>query len=396
MPTMIVIGFRDGLDEALRRRGLEPFYIVQTPVNPPEGRGFTYVTDMENAQEILRAVLAARLDDIAGVLTVHEMGVFGAAYLRQQLNLPGNTDSRTTLYFRDKYLQKSKLPPHIRRARCRYVSVGTSFKDLADDLGEIFVVKPATGAGALRTAIVRSPEEYERALTLFTGQSDVEVVAESFVDAPEVYMDGVWRNGDLKWSSMSRNHTSPLSAVQGGVLAAHILDRRRRPTLFQQAETLARQALAGLDAPDCVFHLEAFTEDAGLTFGECAIRLPGALSPQVNKLTFGVDLFDVEIGLALGEEPTEPFSSGDPDRFYGYILLRRPKSGSLTQQDFERNFRFDEIQYSSSPDTPVGPYGRVGQAVVSDQDELKLQQTIEEIMRFNAAGGGYAQSPGES
>ncbi|GAA0967179.1 MULTISPECIES: ATP-grasp domain-containing protein [Streptomyces violaceusniger group] len=396
MPTMIVIGFRDGLDEALRRRGLEPFYIVQPPVKPPEGRGFTYVSDMENAQEISRAVLAAQLDGIAGVLTVHEMGVFGAAYLRQQLNLPGNTDSQTTLYFRDKYLQKSRLPPHIRRARCRHVSVGTSFKDLADDLGEVFVVKPATGAGALRTAIVRSPEEYERALTPFTGQSDVEVVAESFVDAPEVYMDGVWRNGDLKWSSMSRNHTSPLSAVQGGVLAAHILDRRRRPTLFQQAETLARQALACLDAPDCVFHLEAFTEDAGLTFGECAIRLPGALSPQVNKLTFGVDLFDVEIGLALGEEPTEPLNSGDPDRFYGYILLRRPKSGSLTQQDFERNFRFDEIQYSSSPDTPLGPYGRVGQAIVSDQNELKLQQTIEEIVLFNAAGGGYAQSPGES
>ncbi|MCQ8187092.1 ATP-grasp domain-containing protein [Streptomyces rugosispiralis] len=396
MPTMIVIGFRDGLDEALRRRDLEPFYIVRPPVNPPEGRGFTYVTDMENAQEILRAVLSARLDDIAGVLTVHEMGVFGAAYLRQQLSLPGNTDSKTTLYFRDKYLQKSKLPPDVRRARCRYVSAGTSFKDLADDLGEVFVVKPATGAGALRTAIVRSPEEYERALTLFTGESDVEVVAESFIDAPEVYLDGIWQHGHLRWSSMSRNHTSPLSAVQGGVLAAHILDRRRCPTLFQQAETLAGQALTSLDAPDCVFHLEAFTEDAGPTFGECAIRLPGALSPQVNKLTFGVDLFDAEISLALGEELTEPLNTGDPDRFYGYILLRRPKSGSLTQQDFERDFRFDELQYSSSPDTPVGPYGRVGQAVVSDQDELKLHQTIEEIMRFNEAGGGYSQSRGES
>ncbi|WP_230993675.1 hypothetical protein [Streptomyces endocoffeicus] len=49
---MIVIGYRDGLDEALRRRDLEPFYIVQVPVNTPEGRGFKYVTDMENAQEI--------------------------------------------------------------------------------------------------------------------------------------------------------------------------------------------------------------------------------------------------------------------------------------------------------------------------------------------------------
>ncbi|MFI1337765.1 acetyl-CoA carboxylase biotin carboxylase subunit family protein [Streptomyces sp. NPDC020845] len=385
MPKMIVIGHRDGLDQALQRRGLDPFYIVQAPVNTPAGRRFKRVTDMENAQEILRAVLSARLDDVAGVLTVHEMGVFGAAYVRQQMSLPGNTDSAATLYFRDKYLQKSKLPPQIRRARCRYASGDTSFTDLADDLGDTFVIKPATGAGALRTNIIRSPEEYARALKLFSGQSDVEIVAESFIDASEVYIDGIWKNGDLRWSSISRNHISPLSAVQGGVLAAHVLDRRRHSALFQQAETLARQALAGLNPPDCVFHLEAFTEESGLTFGECAIRLPGALSPQVNKLTFGVDLFDIEISLALGEEVAETLDSGAPDRFYGYLLLRRSKGGNLTQEDFERNFLFDEIQYS--PDAPAGPYGRVGQAIVSDPDELKLHQTMDDIVRFNEAGG---------
>ena len=387
MPTMIVIGHRDGLDQALQRRGLEPFYIVQAPAHTPEGRRFTRVADMENVQEILRAVLSADLDEVAGVLTVHEMGVFGAACLRQQLGLPGNTDAKTVLSFRDKYLQKSKLPPRIRRARCRHISGDTPFTELADELGDVFVVKPATGAGAQRTNIIRTPEEYARALKLFSGGSDVEIVAESFVDAPEVYVDGIWKDGGLHWSSMSRNHISPLSAVQGGVLAAHILDRRRHSELFQQAETLAGQSLAALKAPDCVFHLEVFTTEAGLTFGECAIRLPGALSPQVNKLTYGVDLFDAEISLALGEEVTAGAPDDTaPERFYGYILLRRPQEGTLTQQDFERNFRFDEIQYSSSPDAPVGPYGRVGQAIVSDQDELKLQQTIENIVRFNEVG----------
>ncbi|MFD5700248.1 ATP-grasp domain-containing protein [Streptomyces lasiicapitis] len=387
MPTMIVIGYRGDLDLALRRRGLEPFYLVQAPMLPPEGRSFTCVADMENAQEILRAALSARLEDVAGVLSVHEMGVFGAAYLRQQLGLPGNADSKRVLYFRDKYLQKSGLPTGVRRARCRYVSSDTSYTDLANDLGDVFVIKPATGAGSLRTSVVRTPEDYAQALKPLPNYSDVEIVAESFIDAPEVYMDGIWENGDLLWSSMTRYHRSPLSAAQGGILAAHILDERRHASLFQETETIARQVLGNLNAPDCVFHLEVFAEESGLVFGECAIRLPGALSPQVNKLTFGVDLFDVEISLALGEGVTQSLDRTDAqDRFYGYILLRRPERGSLTQQDFERNFTFDELEYSSSPDTKVGPYGRVGQAILSDQDELKLRKTIEDVVRFNELG----------
>lgn len=387
MPTMIVIGYREDLDQALRRRGLDPCYIVQGPARAPEGRRFKRVADMENVQEIWRAVLSAHVDDVAGVLTVHEMGVFGATYLRQQLNLPGNVDSRAALNFRDKYLQKSKLPPQVKRARCRYVSKDTSFLELSRELGDVFVIKPAIGAGSLRTSVVRSSEEYGRALELFPGQSDVEIVAESFVDAPEVYMDGIWRNGRLQWSSMSSNHISPLSAVQGGILSAHVLDRRLHPDLFRQAERLAGQVLGSLDAPDCVFHLEAFAREAGLTFGECAIRLPGALSPQVNQLTFGVDLFDVEISLALGEEPVQVPDDHVPDRFHGYILLRRSGDGTLTQQDFERNFSFDEIKYPLSPEGVIGPYGRFGQAIVSDPDELKLQKTIDEIVRFNEFGG---------
>ncbi|MEV6757612.1 ATP-grasp domain-containing protein [Streptomyces sp. NPDC051214] len=387
MPTMVVIGYRPDLDQALRRRGLSPYYLAQAPSIPPADRRCTLVADMENAQEIARAVLAARIDDVAGVLTVHEMGVFGAAYLRKELGLPGNADSTSTLCFRDKFLQKSRLPPHVRRARCRYASHDTSFAELAGDLGEVFVVKPATGAGSLRTNIVRSAEEYARALEVFSGRSDVEVVAESFVDAPEVYMDGIWQNGSLRWSSMTRYHLSPLSAAHGGVLAAHLLDRRRDPGLFARMETLTGEVLAGLGAPDCVFHLEAFVEEAGLTFGECAIRLPGALSPQINQLTFGVDLFDAEISLALGEELTQPLEHVPPERLHGYILLRRPAGGRLTREDFERRFSFDDLAYSSSPHTLPGPYGKVGHAIVSDPDELELQKTIEEIVRFNELGG---------
>ncbi|MGW3493588.1 ATP-grasp domain-containing protein [Streptomyces sp. NPDC001020] len=386
MSRMIVIGYRGDLDQALRRRGLNPFYVVQAPRGAPDDRESCWVTDFENAQEVLRAVLARGVDDVVGVLSVHEMGVFTAAYLRQQLNLPGNADSRTVLTFRDKYLQKSGLPPEVRRARCRYVPRGTSYQELVDDLGKVFVVKPAAGAGAQRTNIIRSVEEYERALSFFSGTSDVEIVAESFIDAPEVHIDGIWRDGELQWSSMGRYPEAPVDAAKGGTMATWVLDRRLHAGLYQQAETIAHQVLGSLGAPDCVFHLEIFEEETALTFGECAIRIPGGLTPQVHELTYGVDLFDAEISLALGEPPTRMGREGAPDRFYGCILLRRPDSGHLTQEDFERAFQFDEIHYDSSPDAPTGPYGLIGHAIVSAPDEPELEKKVRDIIRFSLTG----------
>ncbi|MFD7819496.1 acetyl-CoA carboxylase biotin carboxylase subunit family protein [Streptomyces sp. NPDC059785] len=341
---------------------------------------------MENVQEVLRAILSEQLGELAGVLSVHEMGVFPAACLRGQLGLPGNADARRVLNFRDKYLQKSLLPSDVRRARCRYLPVGTPYEEAAVDLGTPFVVKPATGAGSQRTSVVRSPEEYARALKPFSGRSDVEVVAESFIDAPEIYLDGIWQHGALQWSSLSKYHKSPLSAVQSNVLAAYVLDRRQCPEFFARMEAMARRVLAPLEAPDCVFHMEAFQQADGLTFGECAVRLPGALSPRVNQLTYGVDLIDLEIALALGETPEPPYGHRTPDRFHGYLLLRRPRVGTLTQEDFERAFSFDELHYSAGPDARVGPYGSVGRAVVSDPDASGLGDTIDAIARFNETG----------
>ncbi|QIS12704.1 ATP-grasp domain-containing protein [Nocardia arthritidis] len=381
-PMLIVLGYRDDLDQALRRRGVDPYYIVNAPASPPNGRNSISVTDIEDVQELSRAVLAAGVDNADGVLTVHEFGVFGAAYLRQQLDLPGHRDPQKTLYFRDKYLQKNALPPEVRRARVRYVSAQTSYADIADELGDVFVIKPANGAGSLRTSIVHSPDEYAAAVEPLPTRSDVAIVAESHIDAPEIHIDGIWCGGALYWSSLARYNTSPLSAVQGRVIAVNILDERKHTELYRQARTLAEQVLGGLGAPDCVFHLEIFVEESGLTFGECAIRLPGGMTPRINELTFGVDLFDAEIDLALGMRPG-PIPTTAPNLFHGYAFLRRRDDKNLTRQDFERRFILDEVEYS--PETPPGPYGKVGHAIISDQDELKLQRRLEDIVRFNEA-----------
>ncbi|MGW3493578.1 hypothetical protein [Streptomyces sp. NPDC001020] len=111
MPTIVVVGYQEDPDQALRRRGLEPFYIVSASPHSQDRKNYRRVAGVENALEDFRVVLSAGLSEPAGVTSVHDFGVFTADYLRRQLSLPGNSDSQGVLFFRDKCLQKSRLPP---------------------------------------------------------------------------------------------------------------------------------------------------------------------------------------------------------------------------------------------------------------------------------------------
>ncbi|MFB7664061.1 acetyl-CoA carboxylase biotin carboxylase subunit family protein [Kitasatospora sp. NPDC056138] len=387
METVIVLGYRKGMQDAISRRGLNAFYVVEKYKEGLAGQRFRLVRSLEDAQEVLRAVLGAQLIDVVGVVTGHEEGVFSAAVLRAALGLPGDRDFAGTLTFRDKYLQKTALPDKIARARCAYVGAAGSFEELAHELGTPFVVKPANGFGSVRTAAVASAGELAELVgsgPAGGGSSDVAFVAESFVDGPEIHADGVWEDGQLLWFSVSRYHQAPMQWSQGGILADQVLSAEQNPELFARVETLIEQSLTALAAPDSVFHLEAFDTGEELVFGECAVRIAGALAPEVIRLTHGVDLFELQLALALGEPAAGALNPVAPAEYYGYLFLRRFEGVELTQADFEERFPFVEIDFPSGGRT--GAYGRAGYAIVSDPDNEQLRRLIAEIARFGELG----------
>jgi biotin carboxylase len=288
------------------------------------------------------------------------------------------------LFFRDKFLQKRALPPVLPRARCMYATGYLAFADLAGLLGEPFVVKPANGYGSARTSVISSAEELAGYWAQGADRSDVQFVAESFVPGEEVHVDGVWQHGELVWSCLSRYAEAPADWSQGGVVASGQVARASQPKLYQQIEELARTALAALEAPATVFHLEAFMRaDGEPVFGECAIRVAGAMVPEVIDLTYGVDLYDAALSLALGEKP-DLGDARSPHRYFGYILLRRFPGVDLTEDDFRAAFDLHDISFGS--DARVGSYGRIGHAVVGHADSDELHRLMVDVIAFNRTG----------
>ncbi|MFI2370232.1 acetyl-CoA carboxylase biotin carboxylase subunit family protein [Streptomyces sp. NPDC018833] len=386
MGTVIVLGYRKGIDDALRRRGLDTFHVVEKYKEALHGRAFRRVADLEDAQEVLRAVIGADVPDVVGVATGHEQGVFTSALLRTHLALPGDRDYGRALRFRDKFLQKAALPGEVARADCVYVTPEASYTALVSDLGTPFVVKPANGFGAARTTAVHSAQQFARIMDDARNRSDVACVAESFVHGQEIHIDGVRWGGQVLWSSVAQYHEPPMKWNEGSILASQILSPEQNPELVPKAQRLSEEVLAALDAPNCVFHLEAFRDGEKLVFSECATRISGAHLPEIVELTHGVNLYDAVVSLALGEDPSATLTPKDPERFFAYIYLRRFEGAELAQADFEKRFPFHEINYPHDGTARTGAYGRVGHAIVSAPTNAELRELITEIVMFNERG----------
>lgn len=323
--TLVCLGYRKGFVEAARQRGLALHFIVEKMKSGLSGLSCTKVADLADTEEVLRAALAAVGTGITGVVTGHEQALFTAAALRSALKLPGDTHLLRCLRFRDKQIQKQSLSAAVPRARCTYLPrENPSFARLAEQLdakGRPVVVKPADGHGAQATRLVSGQTELDAYVSQFPVRSDVQTVAECFVEGEEIHVDGIWSRGEPRWLSVS-TYLGPLMGWHEGAAIGDAPLGGAEPELDARARRFATQVLTELDAPDTVFHLEAFVRpDGELVLGEVAARMVGALTAEVLELTYGIDLYGAAVDLALGRTPA---TLAEPAGPHGPVRLRLP------------------------------------------------------------------------
>lgn len=383
--TVLCLGYRPGFDEAAAVLGLEIHYVVEKVKPELESLGYTKVTALADTEQVLRA-LHGRLDGVTGVVTGHEQAVFTAAFLRGSRGLPGEADALRTLRFRDKSIQKASLPSDVARASCAYVPRDPpAYLELADRLGERFVVKPADGYGSQATALVTDQTGWDDYLTRHPVDSDVQTVVESYVAGSEIHVDGIWRGNRLLWCAVTP-YLGHLMDWDAGALVGDVTLGTAEPDLRRRATALTHQVLTALETPDTVFHLEAYVSpDGSLTFGEVAARLAGGLTTEVLAYTYGVDLYRSALELAVGRELVVA-PRADPERLYGYSFLSWRSDRELTKDDFTSRFDLVECDYPPRDVGRTGMYGHWGYAIVAAPTPEELTQRLHAVVEFNRRG----------
>jgi biotin carboxylase len=230
---------------------------------------------------------------VEAVVGVTERAVLPAAWLRDQLGLPG-TSAKSAYLCRNKLAMKRRL--HANGVYCTdfaSVTARTTAARLVQQLGLPLVVKPVDSSGSRGAVVARQQAEVEAALR--PG-----MLAESFVHGIEMSVESFVLNGEVRFTNL----TEYLVPLWSNVVPAAV------PTDMQSALLeLNRKVIDALSINRGMTHMEVFLTATAPLFSEVAIRPPGGCLMELIRHAYGFNTWHAFLNVELGQNVDFPHSA---------------------------------------------------------------------------------------
>jgi biotin carboxylase len=280
-----------------------------------------------------------------GVVTVCDYYLGTAARAAARLGLPGTPPAG---------LETARLKHRMRQAldaaglpnpAYRIATAWSEARDTAAELGYPLVFKPVDLNGGTFVALI--PDEtslhvaFDR-LAAFPINNrrqarSREVLLEAYLDGPEVSVEAVSVDG----------HTTVLGLTDKSVTGApffiedgHMFPAAIDPQQAQAAITLVGAVLQAVGYCHGVSHTEVKLTSDGPRIVEINPRLPGNSITELVQLVTGLDLVEVLVRVALGEQPDlTPRRTGITSAAVQFLLA--PRDGCLREISGTERFASD-------------------------------------------------------
>jgi biotin carboxylase len=253
--------------------------------------------------DIAAVVEVARRQAVDGVLTVSaDRAVPVVAAVAEQLGLPG-IGTETAHLMTNKIAMRRRLAeagvPQPRFAAVRNLQEGRA---ALDTVGLPAVLKPADSGGQRGVFRLDSVDDLERHLHAARVESSTEeAIVESYHEGLELNGLVIARRGSVELLTLSDRLRPP--GIGFGVGWIHVYPSTLYGHALEQAEQAAVRAVRALGLRDGIAFPQIIVSDPGeARIVEVAARIPGGQMADLARHATGVDLVEVAIRQALGEE----------------------------------------------------------------------------------------------
>ncbi len=258
------------------------------------------IVDFADAAAVLKATARLKLD---GVLTVSaDRAVPVVAAVAEARGLPG-IGVETAHLMTHKIAMRARLAdagvPQPRFAALRTIS---ETRRAADEVGFPSVLKPADSGGQRGVFRVESLDDIHAHLhEALVASPTGEAILEEFVEGTEMNGIVLARGGEALPLTLSDRLRPP--GIGFGVGWIHVYPATTYGEQLDESERVAVHTVHALGLRTGIAFPQLIAEPGGrVSVVECAARIPGGQMADLVRFATGVDLVDVQIRMALGEE----------------------------------------------------------------------------------------------
>jgi biotin carboxylase len=253
-------------------------------------------TDVDAVTEV------ARRHSVDGALTVSaDRAVPVVAAVTERLGLP-SIGSETAHVMTHKIAMRRRFAdlgvPQPEFAAVRTVREG---KDALATVGLPAVLKPADSGGQRGIFYLGTEDDLEAHLWAALRESPAEeAIVESFHDGLELNGIAVARGGEVKVLTLSDRLRPPGPGF--GVGWIHVYPASIYGDVLEEAERVAAHSVHALGLRDGIAFPQLLVSPDGVRVVETAARIPGGQMADLVRHAVGIDLVEIALRQALGEE----------------------------------------------------------------------------------------------
>jgi biotin carboxylase len=287
--------------EQARARGLRVVAVDKNREAP--GLASADVAEVVDFMDVDAVVEVARRIGVDGVLTVSaDRAVPVVAAVAEELGLPG-IGAETAHRLTHKLAMRGALaeaglpqPPHARLGSSHDIPAAL------EAVGLPAVLKPVDSGGQRAIFRIESRDELERDLAEAIAESPTsEAILEEFIDGVEMNGIVIARGGEPALVTLSDRLRPP--GIGFGVGWMHVYPPSVNGEQLLLSEQVAVESVRALGLRDAIaFPQLIASPDGGVAVVEVAARIPGGQMADLVRHAVGVDLVEVALCQALGEE----------------------------------------------------------------------------------------------
>jgi biotin carboxylase len=304
MKTVLFVGAGRHQRRAIARArdlGLRAVAVDRNPDAP--GLAEAHAGHVLDFSDVASVTEIARRERVDGVLTVSaDRAVPAVAAVAEALGLPG-IGTQTAHRMTHKVAMRRTLAdaglPQPRFAAARTLHEAHA---AAEAVGFPAVLKPADSGGQRGVFLLESLDDLERHLHAALAESPArEAILESYEEGLELNGLVVARGGEAELLTLSDRLRPP--GVGFGVGWIHVYPSTLYGDTLAEAERVAVQAVRALGLRDGIAFPQLIAAEQGrISVVEVAARIPGGQMSDLAAHAVGVDLVEIALRQALGEE----------------------------------------------------------------------------------------------